>query len=75
MKKPLVTLLIILALIFVGIAIYYWVTPAGKLIHGLPGYQAGSTHKHLKHGFAALIVAVGCALVAWFSTGKKSSAK
>ena len=73
MKKGLVSILIILALVFVALAVYYWLTPAGSLAHFLPGYQAGSDHKHLKHGFAALIVAIGCGIIAWFMTGKKSS--
>ncbi len=73
MKKALVVVLVLLGLVFIGLAIYYWMTPAGSLPHGFPGYQAGSPHKHLKHGFAALILALGCGVVAWFATGKKSS--
>jgi hypothetical protein len=71
MKKPLFVPLIALGVIFVGLAIYYWVTPAGSLPHFFPGYQSGSTHVHLKHGLAALILAVGCGILAWFSLGKK----
>jgi hypothetical protein len=73
MKKPAVMALILLGAIFLALAIYYWLTPAGSLPHFFPGHQAGSSHKHLKHGFAALILAVGCGLIAWFSTGKKST--
>jgi hypothetical protein len=73
MKKLLVLLLVIVGLAFVALGIYYMVTPAGSLPHGLPGYLAGSSHKHLKHGFAALAVAAACGIVAWFSTGKKST--
>jgi hypothetical protein len=73
MKKPLVTLFAILGVLFVGLAIYYWVTPAGSLPHSLPGYQVGSTHAHLKHGLAALILGAGCGIAAWFSLGKKTA--
>lgn len=72
MKKPVLILFVILAIVFLAVAVYYWVTPAGKLVHFVPGYAAGSTHKHLKHGFAALIVAVGCGIVAWFGSGNKN---
>ena len=70
MKKSLMILFVILALIFVAIAIFYWVTPAGKLPHHFPGYIAGSTKAHLKHGLAAFIVAIGFGLLAWFSSKK-----
>jgi len=73
MKKLLIALLVIIGLAFVALAIYYMVTPAGSLPHSLPGYQAGSQHKHLKHGVAALCVAAACGIVAWFMSGKKQS--
>lgn len=72
MKKALTPILIILGLALVVLAMYYWVTPAGSLPHGFPGYEAGSTHVHLKHGLAAFILALGCGVAAWFSSGKKA---
>ncbi len=72
MKKTLTPILIVLGLILVALAIYYWVTPAGSLPHSFPGYEAGSTHVHLKHGLAAFILALGCGVVAWFSSGNKA---
>lgn len=71
MKKPVVVLLLLAGFLFLGLAVYYWVTPAGKLPHGFPGYEAGSAHTHLKHGLAALLLAIGAWVLAWFSTGKK----
>ncbi len=73
MKKIVVTLLVIAAVLLTAVAIYYWVTPAGSLPHFVPGYEVGSSHKHLKHGLAAIILAIGCAILAWFSSGKKES--
>jgi hypothetical protein len=74
MRKLLVALFVILALVFLGAAIYYFVTPAGKLPHlSMLGYIPGSTHIHSKHGIAALVVAVGFGILAWFYSGKKSS--
>jgi hypothetical protein len=73
MKKAAVGLLVILGLVFIGLAIYYWITPAGSLPHSFPGYQAGSVHKHLKHGFAALVLGMGSWVLAWFLSGNKTS--
>jgi hypothetical protein len=61
--------LILLGVAFVALAVYYWVTPAGSLPGFLPGYAAASAHKHLKHGIAALVVAMLCFLGAWMLSG------
>ena len=71
MKKTGTYLLIILGFVFLALAIYYWVTPAGSLPHFLPGYIAGSSTKHLKHGLAALVLAFCSWVLAWFWSGKK----
>jgi ammonia channel protein AmtB len=75
MKKPLPILFTVLGVLFLAIAIYYWVTPAGSLAHWAPGYSAGSTHVHMKHGLAALVLAIGSGILVWFtSNNKKTSA-
>ena len=74
MKKLMVPVLVVLGVLFVALAVYYAVTPAGSLFKSLPGYIAGSSHKHLKHGFAALILGLGCWVLAWFSSGSKNAA-
>jgi len=71
MKKLLLMLFIILSLAFLALGVYYFVTPAGSLFHSLPGYLAGSNHKHAKHGLACLIVGLGFAVLAWFYSAKK----
>lgn len=73
MKKALLTLFILLAILFLALGIYYFVTPAGKLPHYLPGHIAGSVHKHGKHALAAAIVALGFGVLAWFYSAKKTS--
>jgi hypothetical protein len=70
MKRTLMIVFALLALIFLAGAIYYWVTPAGSLPHNLPGYIAGSKKVHLKHGLASLILAIGFGILAWFSSKK-----
>ncbi len=74
MKKTWSILFIILGIILIALAIYYWVTPAGSLPHFFPGYTAGSKHTHLKHGLAALILGVGSLIVAWFMSGGSKKA-
>jgi hypothetical protein len=73
MKKLLMILFIILAVIFLGIAIYYFITPADKLAHFLPGYNAALSKTHFKHGLAAIIVGIGFGLLAWFSSSNKTT--
>ncbi|HML14452.1 MAG TPA: hypothetical protein VK456_14180 [Xanthobacteraceae bacterium] len=58
--------LVVLGVIFLVIACVYWLVPAGSLPSFVPGFEAGSTHVHVKHGVAALAVAVVCFVVAWF---------
>lgn len=73
MKKLVTIIFVLLALIFIAIGIYYFVTPAGSLFHLAPGYLAGSAHKHTKHGLASFIVAIGFVILAWFGSAKKTS--
>ena len=73
MKKFLLVVFIILAIAFLALGIYYLRTPAGSLYHHLPGYTAGSTHKHAKHGIASIIVALGFGILAWFYSAKKAN--
>ena len=74
MKKPLVALFIILGILLVGIGIYYFSTPAGSLPPFFPGHSAGSSTIHYKHGIAAIVLAIGCGVAAWFASGKKRDA-
>lgn len=64
----------VLGLVFLGLAVYYFMTPAKDLLSFMPGYAAGSSAVHTKHGLAALVLALGCGVMAWFSMGKKASA-
>ena len=73
MHKTLVIGSVILGLLFVALAVYYWMTPAGALPAFMPGHTDGSTHVHFKHGLGALILGVGCFIFAWFTSGPKAS--
>jgi hypothetical protein len=58
----------IIGLVFVAIALVYWLTPAGGLPTFLPGFEAGSDHVHLTHALGSLVVALALFAVAivWF---------
>ncbi len=60
-------------IIFIILAFFYWLTPAGSLPSFMPGFQAGSSIIHFKHGLASLIIAILAFVYAWFASGKKPS--
>lgn len=66
-------LLALIGVALVVISVVYVTKTAGSLPSFFPGHQAGSAHKHAKHGIVALLlglVAIGCA---WLSSGTKKS--
>jgi amino acid permease len=58
---------IILGLLFLALAIAYFVIPAESLPSFLPGFEAGSARVHVKHGLASLVVAVVLFVIAWYA--------
>jgi hypothetical protein len=56
----------LLAIICVIAAVVYFTMQAGSLPTFLPGYEAGSTHVHLKHGVIAVVAAIILFLIGWF---------
>jgi hypothetical protein len=70
-NTALVTLAAVVGVLLIGLGIYYWVEPAGSLPSWLPGYTAGSSHHHVKHGLAAFLVGLACLVFAWFRSAPK----
>ncbi len=68
-RRKLILPAVLAGLIFLAIAIVYFVEPARSLPSFFPGHEAGSSHHHAKHGIAALVVAAGCFIFAWFQSG------
>ena len=68
MTKPVPWIIGIIGLVFMGLAIVYWLTPADGLPRFLPGFQAESDHVHLTHALGSLIVALALFAIAiiWF---------
>jgi uncharacterized membrane protein HdeD (DUF308 family) len=68
-RKLLVVLAIVLGVALIVVGIVYFVEPASSLPSFFPGHEAGSSHHHVKHGLAAVLVGLACLVFAWFNTG------
>jgi hypothetical protein len=62
-----------LGILFVILAVVYWLEPAGSLPSYFPGYASGSSVIHFKHGLGCLIIGLALFAFAWFKSGPKSS--
>jgi hypothetical protein len=62
----------IAGVVLIAIAIVYFAEPAKSLPGFFPGHEAGSTHHHVKHGIAALLLGLGAFVLAWFQTGPRT---
>jgi hypothetical protein len=60
---------ILVGLVLIVVGVIYIVEPASSLPSFFPGQQAGSSHHHVKHGIAALLVGAAALVLAWFQTG------
>ena len=64
-------LAVAVGIVLIVVAVVYFAEPAKSLPSFFPGHQAGSSHHHVKHGVAALLVGLACLAFAWFRTGPK----
>ena len=72
-KKAIVLLAYVAAVLLAILALVYFTTPANHLPSFLPGHDTTVTKTHMKHGIAALLLALGCVALGWFQGGPKSS--
>lgn len=75
-NKATVLVASILGVVFLLVAVLYFTQTAGSLPGFFPGHETGAaamTHKHAKHGIAALVVGIACFVFAWFASGNKST--
>jgi hypothetical protein len=70
-NRALTAAAVVLAVLLVVVAVIYWAEPAKSLPSFFPGHSAGSTHHHVKHGVAAVVVALALLAFAWFQTGPR----
>ena len=61
----------IAGVLLIAIAIVYFAEPAKSLPGFFPGHEAGSSHHHVKHGIAALLLGLGAFVLAWFHSGPR----
>jgi hypothetical protein len=71
--------LVIAATAVAGVALLvvagiYFADSASALPSFFPGHQAGSSTHHVKHGIAAVVVALALFAFAWFSSGPRTTA-
>jgi hypothetical protein len=62
----------IAGVLLIVIAIVYFAEPAKSLPGFFPGHEAGSSHHHVKHGIAALLLGLGAFVLAWFQSGPRA---
>jgi hypothetical protein len=72
-KKALIFLSLGAGILFILLAVIYFVTPAKSLPIFIPGFEPGVTKVHFKHGIGSLLLGVACFIFVWFKSGKKSS--
>ena len=67
---------ILAGLLFIAIALIYFVEPASRLPVFFPGYNRSLLHHHhAKHGVLFVILAIFSFIFAWFKSGKVSDDK
>jgi hypothetical protein len=72
-NRALIIPAVVVGILLLVVAALYFAQTASDLPSFFPGHQAGSSHHHVKHGVAALVVGLGCFVFAWFQTGPASS--
>jgi hypothetical protein len=65
---------VVLGIVLIVIGLVYFIEPASSLPSFFPGHQAGSSHHHVKHGIAAMLLGAACLVFAWFRSGPKKGA-
>jgi hypothetical protein len=65
---------VLLGVALLVVAAVYFAEPAKSLPGFFPGHQAGSATHHVKHGIAAIVVALALFVFAWFATGPRKAA-
>jgi hypothetical protein len=68
-RKALILPAVVLGVLLLVVAVLYFVDTASSLPSFFPGHKAGSSHHHVKHGVAALVVALASFAFAWFQSG------
>jgi hypothetical protein len=73
-SRIIVVLAVLLGIVLLVVAGIYFADKAESLPSFFPGHQAGSTTHHVKHGIAAIVVALALFAFAWFASGPRKGA-
>jgi hypothetical protein len=74
-NRLLIPAAVVVGIVLVIVGIIYFAEPAKSLpFPNALGHESGSTHHHIKHGIAAVLLGIGCFVFAWFQSGPRSSA-
>jgi hypothetical protein len=73
-NRALILPAVALGIALIVVAAIYWAEPASSLPGFFPGHEH-STHHHVKHGVAALVVGLALLAFAWFQTGGPKPAR
>ena len=68
-------LLAMAGVVLMVVAIVYFLEPAKSLPSFFPGHAASVSRHHVKHGIAAVVVAVAAWAVAWISSGSRKESQ
>lgn len=73
-RSSLIIPAVLAGVVFLVIGVVYFADTAHALPSFFPGHEsAPTTHHHIKHGIASIVVALGCFVFAWFQTGPKTT--
>jgi len=62
----------VIGILLIVVGVIYMVENAHALPSFFPGHSSQpSTHHHVKHGIAALLLGLACLAFAWFRTGPR----
>jgi hypothetical protein len=71
--RPMTIGLLLLAVVFIAIAVMYFTKTAADLPSFFPGHAAHSAKHHTKHGIATVGLALVALVGAWFTTSPERS--
>ncbi|MGD0980703.1 MAG: hypothetical protein ABR946_04395 [Solirubrobacteraceae bacterium] len=73
-SRIIIVVAVLLGIVLLVVAGVYFADKAESLPSFFPGHQAGSTTHHVKHGIAAIVVALALFAFAWFASGPRKGA-
>ena len=74
MKKSISQIASVIGILFIALALIYWLVPGKSLPHFFPGYDKHLATTHYKRALVAFILGLVAFALAWFNKGKKASA-